>query len=56
MKDQLLDVSLECFDLLTAHKCAVAQEDMNLAKSIKHLLETEQGENASRARICELML
>eukprot|EP00557_Chaetoceros_sp_GSL56_P012269 CAMPEP_0176476364 /NCGR_PEP_ID=MMETSP0200_2-20121128/11_1 /TAXON_ID=947934 /ORGANISM="Chaetoceros sp., Strain GSL56" /LENGTH=694 /DNA_ID=CAMNT_0017872025 /DNA_START=1955 /DNA_END=4036 /DNA_ORIENTATION=+ len=48
MKDQLLDLSIECFDLQTAYNYAIAHGNSNLAECIKSVSVHEESESLSR--------
>lgn len=56
MKDQLLDLSIECFDLQTAYDCAVANRESNIVDCIKSLLSSEESESTSREKLCDVVL
>lgn len=55
MTNQLLDRSLECFDLNTAYMCATHLGKIDVTNELKSLIDGEANESTSRARLCELI-
>lgn len=55
MKEQLFELSIECFDLQTALDYAVVHRDPSIADCIKSLLASEESESTSRSKLCEIV-